>query len=89
MTPITTQSALEAACTSLKAGPFLTVDTEFMRDSTYWPKLCLVQVANPDAAFAIDPLADGLDLSPFYDLMNEASIPKVFHAARQDVEIFY
>ncbi|MFJ6024143.1 ribonuclease D [Brevundimonas sp. NPDC092305] len=88
MTPITTTEALRAFCDGLKNQPFITVDTEFMRETTYWPKLCLIQAASPTDAAIIDPLAEGLDLEPFLDLMRDESILKVFHAARQDVEIF-
>lgn len=88
MTPITTTADLAAFCRRLTGAPFIAVDTEFMRETTYWPKLCLVQVAGPEDAANIDPLADGLDLAPLLDLMADASIDKVFHAGRQDVEIF-
>lgn len=88
MTPITTTEALQEFCARLANQPFITVDTEFMRETTYWPKLCLIQAASPTDAAIIDPLADGLDLSPFLDLLRDESILKVFHAARQDVEIF-
>jgi len=88
MTLITRQADLDAFCRSLADAEFVTVDTEFMRDSTYWPRLCLVQVAGPEQAAAIDPLADGLDLAPFWSLLADESILKVMHAARQDVEIF-
>lgn len=88
MKVITTTEELAEACTRLKASPYITVDTEFMRDHTYWPVLCLIQVGNPQEAHAIDPLAKGLDLTPFYDLMFDPAILKVFHAARQDIEIF-
>jgi len=88
MTPITTTEALRAFCDSLKNQPFITVDTEFMRETTYWPKLCLIQAASPTDAAIIDPLADGLNLEPFLDLLSDPAILKVFHAARQDVEIF-
>lgn len=67
---------------------FVTVDTEFLREKTYYPKLCLVQIAGNDDAFAIDVLAQGIDLSPFYALMQDENIVKVFHAASQDLEIF-
>lgn len=89
MSPITNTKDLIVACNRLKNAPFITVDTEFMRESTYWPKLCLIQAASPDDAFIIDPLADGLDLGPFLDLMRDESLLKVFHACRQDIEIFY
>lgn len=88
MTPITTNDALVAFCERLKGAPFITVDTEFMRETTYWPKLCLIQAASANDAAIIDPLAEGLDLEPFLDLLRDPDILKVFHAARQDVEIF-
>lgn len=88
MTPITTTEALRDFCDKLSDQPFITVDTEFMRETTYWPKLCLIQAASPTDAAIIDPLAEGLDLEPFLDLMRDPAILKVFHAARQDVEIF-
>ncbi|RZJ01037.1 MAG: ribonuclease D [Brevundimonas sp.] len=88
MTPITTTEALRAFCDGLKNQPFITVDTEFMRETTYWPKLCLIQAASPTDAAIIDPLAEGLDMEPFLELMRDEKILKVFHAARQDVEIF-
>ena len=88
MTVITANADLEAFCARLAKAPFIAVDTEFMRETTYWPKLCLIQAAAPDLAASIDPLAEGLDLSPFLKLMADPTIEKVFHAARQDVEIF-
>jgi len=88
MTPITTTEALRDFCAKLSDQPFITVDTEFMRETTYWPKLCLIQAASPTDAAIIDPLADGLDLEPFLELLRDEKILKVFHAARQDVEIF-
>lgn len=86
---ITTTDALAAFCESLAATEFIAVDTEFMRERTYWPKLCLAQVAGPDDAAAIDALAEGIDLSPLDELMANPKVLKVFHAARQDLEIFY
>lgn len=86
---ITHTGALSEICADLAQEPFVTVDTEFMRDSSYWPKLCLIQIAGRETEFIIDPLADGLDLKPFYDLMANEEVVKVFHAARQDVEIFF
>ena len=85
---ITTTAELEAFCAELADAPFVAVDTEFMRETTYWPKLCLIQAAGPDAAAVIDPLADGIDLAPFLAILGDPKIEKVFHAARQDVEIF-
>lgn len=89
MTPLTSSEDVRALCERLRDADFVTVDTEFLRESTYWPKLCLIQVASDDEAVAIDPLADGMDLSPFFDLMADTSVLKVLHAARQDLEIFY
>jgi ribonuclease D len=88
MTPITTTADLEAFCNRLKGQEFVAVDTEFMRETTYWPKLCLIQAATPTAEAVIDPLADDIDLEPFLEILRDPSILKVFHAARQDVEIF-
>ncbi|WP_269716855.1 ribonuclease D [Caulobacter sp. NIBR2454] len=88
MQPITTTAALSAFCNQIKGQPFVAVDTEFMRETTYWPKLCLIQAAAPNAEAVIDPLAEGLDLEPFLEILRDESILKVFHAARQDVEIF-
>ena len=80
---ITTTDELAAFCKPLAEAEFVTVDTEFMRERTYWPKLCLAQVAGPDGAAAIDALADGIDLAPLDELMANAKVLKVFHAARQ------
>jgi ribonuclease D len=85
---ITKTDELQKLCERLKFAAYITVDTEFMREHTYWPILCLIQVGTPDEAHAIDPMAHGLDLSPFFDLMTDSNILKVFHAARQDIEIF-
>jgi ribonuclease D len=86
---ITTTDALATLCTRLAAHDFVAVDTEFMRESTFWPILCLIQLAGPDEEAVVDPMADGLDLAPFYALMADKRVTKVFHAARQDVEIIY
>ena len=88
MSLIADTDALAAFCRRHAEADFVTVDTEFMRDRTYWPILCLVQVAGPDEAIAIDPLAPGIDLAPLFALMAEPRVLKVFHAARQDIEIF-
>ncbi|HAX90709.1 MAG TPA: ribonuclease D [Rhodospirillaceae bacterium] len=85
---ISTTDALATFCASLRGAPYVTIDTEFMRERTYYSKLCLVQLGGADQAVAIDPLADGIDLTPLYDLLADTSIIKVFHAARQDIEIF-
>ncbi|MEI8145412.1 MAG: ribonuclease D [Alphaproteobacteria bacterium] len=86
---ITTASELASVCTRLAAHPYVTVDTEFLRETTFWPKLCVIQLASADEAVAIDALAPGLDLIPFFDLMTNPAVVKVFHAARQDVEIVW
>ena len=90
MTIITDTETLAGFCAGLSTVDFVTVDTEFMRDSTYWPKLCLVQLAGsePDQLAAVDTLAPGLDLAPLFELLHNPDVPKVFHAARQDIEIF-
>ncbi|MGE5506010.1 MAG: ribonuclease D [Actinomycetota bacterium] len=88
MPMISDTQSLADFCDRLKTASYITVDTEFMREKTYWPQLCLVQVAGPDEARAIDPLAPGIDLAPLFELLADESILKVFHAARQDVEIF-
>ena len=69
--------------------PFVTVDTEFLRETTFWPKLCVIQLASPETAVAVDALADGMDLIPFFELMANPAVTKVFHAARQDLEIVW
>jgi ribonuclease D len=84
---ITTTESLSLLCDSLADETFITVDTEFMRESTYWPDLCLIQVAGETVNGLIDPLAPGIDLKPFFELMNNPNVLKVFHAARQDIEI--
>lgn len=90
---ITTTEELARFCEAAKAAPYVTVDTEFLRERTYWSKLCLVQLAIPPAkggdAVLVDPLAEGLSLEPLYDLFRDTSTMKVFHAARQDLEIFF
>ncbi|MEF2551855.1 ribonuclease D [Aurantimonas sp. A2-1-M11] len=89
MHTITTTAELSDACSRLAAADFVTVDTEFIRETTFWPELCLIQMASDDLAVLVDPLADGLDLAPFFALMRDQSVAKVFHAARQDVEIIH
>jgi ribonuclease D len=89
MTLITGSVALAQFCERQKGAEFITVDTEFMRERTYWPILCLVQIAGPEEAAAIDALAPGIDLAPLLALMNDTATLKVFHAARQDLEIFF
>ena len=89
MKTITSTEDLARLCTRLASADFVTVDTEFMRETTFWPLLCLVQIAGPDDAAIIDPLADGMDLAPLFELMADEGVLKVFHAARQDLEIFH
>jgi ribonuclease D len=89
MTLITTTGQLAAFCAAHAEIEFVTVDTEFMRERTYWPKLCLVQLGGPADTVAVDPLAKGIDLRPLFDLLANPKVMKVFHAARQDVEIFF
>ncbi len=91
---VDSNEALAALIAELSQAPYLALDTEFLRDQTYYPKLCLIQVAAPPADASgveaiIDPLAPGLDLAPFYELLKRPDIVKVLHAARQDIEIFY
>ena len=95
---ITTTQDLAAFCELAKTHPYVTLDTEFLRERTYYSKLCLIQMALPPAstpkvaggpAVLVDPLADGLSLEPLYDLFRHQATVKVFHAARQDLEIFY
>ncbi|MEE2981606.1 MAG: ribonuclease D [Pseudomonadota bacterium] len=88
-TLITSTDELASLCQRLAWADYVTVDTEFMRESTFWPKLCLAQVAGPDDAVAIDALAPGMDLSPLFALLADPDVVKVFHAARQDIEIFH
>jgi ribonuclease D len=87
MHPITTTADLAQACERLARHAFVTVDTEFLRETTYYPLLCVAQMASPDEAVVVDALAPDLDLSPFFALMNNSAVLKVFHAARQDIEI--
>src|SRR5260221_4135192 len=84
---ITTSQELAAACARLGQHPVITVDTEFLRETTYYPLLCVVQMASPDEAVVVDALAAGIDLAPFFALMANEAVLKVFHAARQDIEI--
>jgi ribonuclease D len=87
MQPITTSRMLAEACARMARAPFVTVDTEFLRESTYYPHLCVAQMASTEEAVVIDALAVGLDLAPFFALMSDSNVTKVFHAARQDIEI--
>lgn len=88
LTPITEQSALEDLCGRLSEAEFVCVDTEFHRETTYWPELCLIQASGPGVEGLIDPRAEDLDIKPFLDLIASDRQTKVFHAARQDIEIF-
>lgn len=93
MKTITTTEELDAFCQAAAKTPYVTVDTEFLRERTYYSKLCLIQLAyrgdGENDAVLVDPLVDGMDLSPLYTLFEDAGVVKVFHAARQDLEIFY
>ena len=89
MTIITDTKELAAFCARIAKSRFITVDTEFMRERTYWPKLCVVQLGGAEEAAAVDALAPGIDLTPVFDLMADLQVLKVFHAGRQDLEIFY
>jgi ribonuclease D len=89
MSLISTTEDLAAVCSRFAGHPFVTVDTEFLRETTFWPKVCVIQLASPAEACAIDALADGLDLAPLFALLAERRVVKVFHAARQDLEIFW
>jgi ribonuclease D len=86
---IKTTSELREFCERLAQHEFVTVDTEFIREQTFWPKLCLIQLASPSEEAIVDPLEAGIDLAPFYELMANESVVKVFHAARQDLEIVW
>ena len=86
---ITTTDALAAVCGRMAKHPFVTVETEFLRETTYYPLLCVAQMASPEEAVVVDALATGLDLSPLFALMASQSVTKVFHAARQDIEIVW
>jgi ribonuclease D len=89
MSMIASTAELAAACDRLSASDYVTVDTEFMRETTYWPRLCVIQMAGPDEAVIVDAMAQGLDLAPFFKLMGNKRVMKVFHAARQDIEIVF
>lgn len=86
---ITKSADVAEFCNEVSAAEFVAVDTEFVREKTYWPILCLVQIATPDRAVAIDPLANGIDLQPVYDLMANTSVLKVFHSASQDMQVMF
>lgn len=89
MTLITDTAELARFCERQNEAGYITIDTEFMRDRTYWPKLCLVQIAGPEETAAIDTMAPGLELTPLFGLLANPRVLKVFHAARQDIEIFF
>lgn len=86
---ITQQAELEDVIEQISGSDFVTIDTEFIRETTFWPELCLIQLATPDVTALIDPLAPGIDLVPFFHLMANEKTTKVFHAARQDIEIIF
>ena len=89
MKPIVDTAELAAVCARMAKHPFITVDTEFLRETTYYPLLCVAQMATTDEAVVVDALAEGLDLKPFFDLLSDEKVVKVFHAARQDIEIVW
>ena len=86
---ITDTKTLAETCAAFAEHDYVTVDTEFLRETTFWPILCLIQIAGPEDEVIVDPMADGIDLAPFFELMRDETVCKVFHAARQDVEIVY
>lgn len=86
---IKTTEKLTALCERLVDHPYITIDTEFLRENTFWPILCLVQIASEDESAIIDPLEKGIDLSPLFELLQNEKVLKVFHAGRQDLEIFH
>jgi ribonuclease D len=89
MEVITNTGDLARACERLARHPVITVDTEFLRETTYYPLLCVIQLASPDEAVVVDALAEGIDIAPFFALMSNEAVLKVFHAARQDIEIIW
>jgi ribonuclease D len=89
MSLVTDSGELAALCQTFAKYPYVTVDTEFLRETTFWPKVCVIQLACEEQAVAIDALAEGLDLTPFFELMANRDVVKVFHAARQDLEIVW
>src|SRR5665811_991331 len=89
MQPITTTEELAEICARMARHPFVTVDTEFLRETTYYPLLCVAQLASPDEACVVDALAPDIDLAPLFALMTDEKVVKVFHAARQDIEIVW
>ena len=86
---IKTNKELKEACKKLNKAKFITIDTEFIREKTYWSQLCLIQVCSGELEFIIDPLEEDIDLKPFIKILNKKSILKVFHSGRQDIEIFF
>ncbi len=86
---ISDSAELAKACEIFAKSDYVTVDTEFLRETTFWPQLCLIQLSGPELDAIVDPLAPGLDLKPFFGLMGDSKVTKVFHAARQDIEIIY
>ncbi len=89
MSLISSSHELAQACARFARHSFVTVDTEFLRETTFWPKVCVIQIASDEEAIAVDALADDIDLGPFFDLMRNEAVVKVFHAARQDIEIVW
>jgi ribonuclease D len=88
-TTITTTEELEITCLKLAESPYVTIDTEFIRERSYYPELCLVQLASDDCEVIVDPLAEGIDLAALLALLQNEKVTKVFHSGKQDIEIFY
>ena len=89
MTLITDNGSLASACERLSKEVYLSVDTEFMREKTYYPRVCLIQISGETEAIAIDALSPGINLAPVFQLLNDPKIGKLFHASLEDIEIFY
>ena len=85
---VTDTATLKQALAAVSSSDFVAIDTEFMRETTYYPQLCLIQVCANEVSFCIDPMSGGIDLTPFFELLRDRSVVKVFHAGRQDLEIF-
>ena len=86
---ITDTHHLETVCQRFATFPYMTIDTEFIREKTFYPEVCLIQIASPEEAFCVDPLASEINLQPLFDLLQNKNVVKVFHAASQDLEILY
>ena len=85
---VTDTATLKQALAAVSSSDFVAIDTEFMRETTYYPQLCLIQVCANEVSFCIDPMSEGIDLTAFFEVLSDTSVMKVFHAGRQDLEIF-